>query len=747
MRLRAETRSTSNASPAAINAADSELKRAATLHRQGRWAEAEKLYRNLLKVTPNHFRTQNLLGILMHFQGRNVEALEMVGAALRQKPNDTPTMSNYGAILSELNRLEEALATFDEIISLDSDNSQVFYNRGVILQRLNRIDAALPSYEKAISLKPSYAEAFNNRGLCFKELKRFEEALASFDQAIALKPDFFEALNNRGLILYTQNRLTSALASYDKAIAISPSSAEAFNNRGVTLQALKRLEEAFNSYETAIGYKPTYADAFNNAGNVLKELKRFDEALTYFDKAILLNPNSAEAYNNRGTVLSELEQLDDALASYNRAIDLQPDNAEAFNNRGNILKEIDKFDEALADYDKAITLKLDYAEALNNSAIALVEVGRFVEARHAAERAVNLVPRNGRYYHTLGNITQYKAKDPRLSAMETLAEDVTVLPVDERVELHFALAKAYEDLAEPENAFSHLLTGNALKRAQIQYDETKALETLNVAKSTFTAELVRNGQNFGIPSSAPVFIIGMPRSGSTLVEQILASHPDVRAGGELKNFRRVVIALEKELRCSTNSSVPVTALTDHDFCELGDRYLSSIRQIAKSSTRTTDKMTGNFHLAGLIHLSLPNAAIIHTIRDPIDTCVSCFSTLFADGALNYTYNLGELGRYYRNYKSLMAHWNRVLPAGRILEIRYEDVVADLEGQTRRILEYCGLKWAPRCLNFYETRRPVRTASATQVRRPIYNSSIGRWRFYEKFLDPLLAEINAFTVEK
>jgi hypothetical protein len=231
----------------------------------------------------------------------------------------------------------------------------------------------------------------------------------------------------------------------------------------------------------------------------------------------------------------------------------------------------------------------------------------------------------------------------------------------------------------------------------------------------------------------------MPRSGTTLVEQILASHPMVHGAGELKTMNDVVLTV----RGPDGNTIPypefVPSLDPAALQAIGARYLALLRELAPHGERVTDKMPSNYYFVGLIHLALPNARIIHTMRDPVDTCISCFSKLFT-AEQNHTYDLGELGRYYRRYERLMAHWRRVLPPGRMLDVRYEDVVADLDGQARRIIDYCGLPWDDRCLSFHETDRPVRTASATQVRQPIYSSAVGRWKVYEEFLGPLLNEL-------
>ena len=266
-------------------------------------------------------------------------------------------------------------------------------------------------------------------------------------------------------------------------------------------------------------------------------------------------------------------------------------------------------------------------------------------------------------------------------------------------------------------------------------------------EAAFTPELIAEKSGGGDPSSMPIFVIGMPRSGTTLVEQIIASHPQVHGAGELKTFNDVVLTVHGP----DGKTIPypdfVPALAAGPLKQIGSRYLALVRDLVsrsdgekKDAPYVTDKMPSNYYFAGLIHLALPNAKIIHTMRDPVDTCISCFSKLFA-GEQNHTYDLGELGRYYKRYQQLMAHWRRVLPPGRIFDVRYEDVVADVEGEARRIIAHCGLPWDDRCLAFHETRRPIRTASATQVRQPIYKSAVGRWRVYEQQLGPLLIALD------
>jgi tetratricopeptide (TPR) repeat protein len=648
--------------------------------------------------------------IRLHQQGQLAEAEAAYRSLLKSVPGHFDGQYLLAQLMHAQGRNIEALDLLSAAMRTKND-SVVMTNYGAVLAELGRFDEALAYFDTAIARKPNNTWAVYNRGNVLKKLHRAEDALASFDQAIALQPDFVEALNNRGIILMELRRFDEALASFDNVIRL----------------------------------RPDYVRAFNNKGNILMELQRFEDALASYDKAISLSPGFAEAFNNRGITLQKLGHLDEALASYNKSIELKPDNTEAFTNRGNVLREFNRLDDALVSYHEAITIEPTNAEAFNNRAATLMELGRLDAAQKAAERALELAPRKPRYYHTLGNIRGYGTGDACIVAMEELVRDVRCLSIDDRIELHFALAKAYEDLGKSESAFDQLLAANALKRQQIRYDEAKSLGALNEARAVFTSEFIRRRQTVGYRLSVSVFIVGMPRSGSTLVEQILASHPRVFGGGELKHFQKAVEDIYKRLRRSRPA--PMQGLTDEDFSELGDRYLAAIESLAPGAARITDKMMANFALAGLIHLALPSAFIIHTVRDPVDTCVSCFSKLFNDEALNYTYDLAELGRYYRHYQTLMTHWHKVLPPGRILNVQYEDIVGDLEGQARRIIEYCGLDWDPRCLNFHLTERPIRTFSTTQVRKPIYNTAVGRWRAYEQFLKPLLTELGIAAIAR
>ena len=466
---------------------------------------------------------------------------------------------------------------------------------------------------------------------------------------------------------------------------------------------------------------------------------KISEAIAHYACILSLKPDLAPIHNNLGHALAEQGRYEEAAASYRRAIALKADDPEVLCNWGVALAELGRCDEAEEKYRRAIAANPDFASAHNNLGLLLKEKGRLVEARNASEQAIRLSPRNAAYYDNLAAVRSFVPGDRHMTALEALAEDAASLRVAEQIHLHFALAKAYDDTGRPEDAFRALSAGNALKRRQVAYDEATTLARLHRTRALFTAEFIGTHGDTGDPSHLPVFIVGMPRSGTTLIEQILASHPQVFGAGEIHLLDQAVGSIRDALPGSPPFPEMIADMAPEHFRALGAQYRERLRQRAPDAARITDKMPGNFIFAGLIHLALPNATIIHAVRDPIDTCMSCFAVHFTRGQ-PHTYDLAELGRYYRHYQAVMDHWRRVLPPGRIVDVRYEDLVSDLAGTARRIVARCGLPWDARCLDFHRTERPVRTASAPQVRQPIYRHAVGRWRRYEQFLGPLLAEL-------
>ena len=533
---------------------------------------------------------------------------------------------------------------------------------------------------------------------------------------------------------HRRGRVDAAEELYRWIPADHPKRAEALHLHGLLCHQQGRSAEALELIEAALALQPDNALAWSSRAMVEARLGRAAAALASCDGALALAPDDPAALHRRGTLLAALKRPEEALASYDRALALEPDLVEALLDRGNALLELWRVEAGLASYDQALALQPDCAAARDNRALALAELGRFAEAEQAIEDSIACAPDRIHAYYVLTLLPRrWGAEDRHLQAMATLAETIGTQPPEAQAELHFALGKALAGL-DPERAFRHVLAGNARHRRLVDYDEAATLALFERIQASYGAALLRRRAGRGADSAVPVFIIGMPRAGTSLVEQILASHPAVHGAGEVEDFERAVGALGTLAAPET-----VGDLSDSALSGIGERYLARLPPV--DARRITNKLPWNFLAAGLIHLALPQARLIHVRRDKVDTCLSCFSHLFTAN-LPYSYDLGELGRYWRGYDRLMAHWRRVLPPDVLLEIDYEALVGDLETVARRMLAHCGLGWDARCLDFHRTERPVRTASMTQVRRPLYRSGIGRWRPDAAVLTPLLEALEA-----
>jgi tetratricopeptide (TPR) repeat protein len=680
--------------------------------RQGFLADADDLARRTADAEPDNAEAAHMLGLIAHQSGKLEEAIEH----LRRAVTLAPDVALYHANLGEMCRLA------------------------------GQTDEAIAAGRRALEIDPDQAGALSNLGIALFDQGMFEEALGHYDRAIAVQDNFVNAHSNRGNALLRLKRFADAEQAYRRAIELQPNFADAWNNLGTCLRELKRSEEAESVYRKALAFNPNNPDTLDNLALALKDLERLDEAAELMRRALVIESRVDKLHLHYASILLDQHKTEEAGAAADRAIALNPDNHDAVNMMGRVSFDRGDLNAALKHYRRALALKPDLADAYNNMGNVLKELGELDEAEQAYLDALRLDANFTGIYVNLADSKKFTLGDPHLTAMEALAAKTEGVSKTDRMQLDFALSKAYADVKDYGRSFEHLLAGNAAKRATISYDEQSALALFDRIEAAFTPEVVAQKSAGGDPSASPIFIIGMPRSGTTLVEQIIASHPLVHGAGELKTFNDVVLTVHGP----DGRTIPypdfVPALGAAALKQIGSRYLTLVGEVVargedgKQEARyVSDKMPSNYYFAGLIHLALPNAKIIHTIRDPLDTCISCFSKLFA-GEQNHTYDLAELGRYYKRYEQLMAHWRAVLPHGRIFDARYEELVEDFENQAKRIIAHCGLPWDDRCLAFHETRRPIRTASATQVRQPIYKSAVGRWRVYEEHLEPLLGAL-------
>ena len=669
--------------------------------------------------------------------GRLPAAETLCRDILRVRPDWAPALHLLGVVLYQANNLALAIDFVRRAISADGNVALYHCNLCEMYRLAGQRDAAFEAGRRSLAIDPNMPQALNNVGIVHYERDEFDQAVAHYRRATGLAPAYAEAFSNLGNALRAQKKYSEALTAYRQALQLRPAYADALNNMGTALRDMGRRDEAEATYRRALALKPDSSSVLNNLALVHKEREQFGDASALLTRSLLIDPNNAKTLTYLALVRLEQKQLTDAEIAAARAHTLTPEDADALNAMGLVRFEQQNPDAALVLFRRAIARKPDLADAHNNIGNVLKEGGQIAAARAAYERAIKLEPRETAYFVNFADSKKFTEGDADLAVMEKVARNAENLTPIGRSRLKFALAKAYDDLGRYDEAFACMDEGNALKREGLSYDETRTLESFDRIRSTFDRKIL--GKAGGFSSSLPVFVVGMPRSGSTLIEQILASHPAIHGAGELADFNWLVDQLPGTGGNAFRYPDDATVLSADQLHALGKAYVDRHRARAPNAERVTDKMPANFLFLGLIHLALPDARVIHVVRDPRDTCLSCYSKLFT-AEQNFTYALDELGRYYRKYAELMAYWREVLPKETLLEIRYEDVVADLEASARRIVDHCGLAWHPNCIAFHETRRPVRTASATQVRRPIFRTSEGRWRAYERHLGPLLAAL-------
>jgi len=495
-------------------------------------------------------------------------------------------------------------------------------------------------------------------------------------------------------------RLEQAEALYREVLERDPKNVEALRLLALVAMQTEHYGQAEQLLKRAVDIAPDYVAGWIDLSRAQLERLDLPAARASIERAAQLNPRSANVQIHLANVEARSGRHLDAIESYRRATELSPALPAGYLGLGNTLKTVGRQAEAIASYRRATVLRPELSEA----------------------------------WWSLSNLKTFRFEDADVDTMERQLE-AGKLSDEARVQFSFALAKAREDRGEYARAFALYDRGNRTRRALENYDPIQTEMINEKIVDVFTAEFLARHAGRGHPDPAPIFIVGLPRSGSTLIEQILASHSQVDATHELPEAGRLIQRINRDRVDRIAYPEAVRDFSDEAWAALGRSYIEQTRQYRRDAPRFIDKMPNNFASIGLLSLALPNARFINTRRHPLDTCLSCYRQLFARGQ-PFTYDLLELGEYYLQYDRMMAHWHAVLP-GRVLDVQYESVVADQEAQTRRLLDFCGLPWEDPCLRYYETERAIRTASSEQVRRPIYTSSMGLWRHYTRELAPLI----------
>lgn len=664
-------------------------------------------------------------------QNRLVEAKALFEEICARNDSDDESWFLFGAISGQLGSFDTASRCFRRVIAL-RPSAEAWDNLGLALQGLGQLDDAAASYQRAVDLKPDFARAHANLGALYWQRGEQDAAISSLRRAIELDPGNPTAMFNLGTALQAKGRHSDALPCFLAAQRLDPARAEVYHQIGLTFWRLNALDKAAGAFQQAVEKQPAHKDAWRCLGEVLLQLHKYPQALECYQRALTVSPQDPELLTTAGHLFRYFGQLNEAEALLRRAIEADPGFVKAHVVLGEVLVTAGRFDDAFDCLSQTLRLYPGKVEVV--AALAQMYERRIDDAK--CYETLRPLVEKGVESATLGTV--YCTLSPRIGLQrEAIVYGERVLargadPLPEQQQLHAALGKVYESLTDYDGAFQHFRCANEL--IPRHYDPDDFTRFVDRTIAAFSKSFLSDAPRACVRSDRPVFIIGMPRSGTSLVEQVLASHSLVHGAGELPDIGE----LSNELSSRAGAN-PITGdwlgwLTPEILDAAALRYLARLTELSRDALRVTDKMPHNFLHLGLIELLFPAARIIHCIRDPVDTCLSCYCQDFGGQHL-YSARLSWLGRHYRDYLRLMAHWKAVITLP-ILEVRYEHLIADPEAGIRRLVEFCGVPWDERCLRFHEIDRPVTTQSYDQARRPIYRSSAGKWRRYATHLGEL-----------
>ena len=689
-------------------------------------------------MTPSDLKKNQINSAIELFsKGEINQALDAVQDLFKEYPNDPLLFNIRGACHASLGQLDVAVTNYEEAISIKPDYAKAHFNLGGSLHELGQLKAAVKSYEKTLEIEPGYAEAHNNLGNVFKELEQNDAAVKSYKKALEFKPDYVEAQYSLGIMFQDMGQFDEAVKSYKAAIKLKPDFVEAINNLGIAFYKLRQPYDAMKCYEKALVFNPDFADAHNNIGIVLLELGQLEETVKSYKAALKIKPNFAEAHFNLGVVLQDLKQLDDAIISYKAAIVFHPEYSDAHYNLGIIFHEIGQLEMAIKSLEIAIIINPENAEAHKYLGNTFQLNGQIDEAIKCYKMAISIKPDYADAHRNLTTVKKYTKGDAQIVLMQELLSHGTLSDSDQ-IYICFALAKAYEDLGEQDDLFKALHEGNRLRKIQLNYSLDNSLKEHSNLKNLFNLPPSIPGKLVSNESSKirPIFIVGMPRSGTSLVEQIISSHYKTHGAGELNILNELIIPIVNDL------AVQDADLSENIFLSIRKNYLDYLSSLNVPENVITDKMPTNFQYIGFILQAFPEAKVINLKRDSRAVCWSIYKNYFPGSGLGFAFNMKDLASYYNSYNELMSFWHQTFP-NKIYNICYEDLTTNQEEETKKLLEYCELAWDDNCLNFQDNKRAVRTTSSLQVRKKMYQGSSETWKNYATHIQPIIDGLKSY----
>lgn len=670
-------------------------------------------------------------------------------------------------------RLAEARTLCKQISKSNKKNPEVFIMLGDINNQLGDLKKAENNYQKAIQLKPDYPLAHTRLAMSFHAQGQFKRAETSYKQSLKLNPNQPANCFNLGSVLQEQGRLDEAVSSYRKAIELRPDYAKAYANLAFILRKQKSLDESEQNYQMALQYAADIPDIHYNFAVTLLDNNKPDQAEEHARKSIQLNTNYADGWSALGAIQLHKNQTEEACVSYQNALNINAQHVDSLCGYANALSEQGQNEKAMDLLDKALLIDPANSDIYISKGLIYLSQGKPDETLKSCDFILKNDPKNitanvltaSAYekkgepqkaldylepfldidepradiaitYVSIGKATN--RLDDAIDYAEKLFEQDDKIMSSDRYLLNFALGKAYDSKKEYDKAFENYTLGNELKNDIFDISDFKSKITslINVFDKDFKNKLLSSS----FETEQPVFIVGMPRSGTSLVEQIIASHPEVYGAGELEEISILAQSIAPAVGSNDHYSECLSKLSQKNIDNLAKTYINHITSLSQDALRITDKMPSNYIHLGLIELMFPNARIIHCMRDPLDICLSCYFQNFYHSH-PYSYNLANLGQVYNEYQRVMDHWKQVISLP-IYHVQYETLVNNQESISRELIDFCGLDWDDNCLDFHKSNRLIWTASYDQVRQPMYTKSVKRWKNYEKHIDTLVQTLNS-----
>jgi tetratricopeptide (TPR) repeat protein len=605
------------------------------------------------------------------------------------------------------------------------------------------LDAAEAVLRSALALRPDFPPLYEDLGGVLALQGRFEEAIENYREGLKRDPELPFAGKKLGQALAALGRGPQADKAFEDWFERDPD--RVYVAVALDHLAARRTEAAITTLRRALRANPDNVDALYALSQAYwGDEQRRPDVEAMLRRATDLAPGHTPAWILLGTLLHDSDRPTEALACLDRAVAQDPKNAVAWSSLGAALVRVSDLDRSVEAYERSLALDGRRAGIHMSLAHSLKTLGRQDEALRAYRSAISLQPDFGEAYWSMANLKVFRFEPEEVAAMEKQVARQDLSP-SAAVHFRFALGKAYEDAGEYDKAWESYRSGNDRQRPLVSYDPVGFEARHDEIITVFNRDFLEQHADEGHDSDAPIFIVGMPRSGSTLIEQILASHSQVEGTLELSTLADLAVSTGRYRRADQDYPFAVRELQARDFVDYGRKYIEDTQVVRRTDRpRFTDKLPNNFSHIGFAHLILPKARIINARRHPLDTCLGCYKQLFAKGQ-NFTYDANELALYYRVYHDTIKHWHRVLP-GKVLDVHYEETVGDFEAQVRRILDHCGLPFEEACLRFHETQRPIRTASSEQVRQPLHARALGTWRRYASHLEPWMRELEDVIAE-